>query len=259
LGCQIDSLDVTVQAPSMDIMKNQFDKADIVLVSGGNTLFAVDRWVKTGVDKLIKEAADEGKLMCGGSAGGIVWFDGGHSDSMEPASYKNPPGPVLKDMSDNVMNNWAYIRAPGLGILPGLFCPHYDMVEGNGLLRSTVFTTMLQQHSGEYGIAVDNWAALRIEGDNYKIISREGKKGSVDNNGNYTSKSDGVPGSWKMTIGEKGDLERVLVEKEGLVSDLLKPARYISQDMMLNVARNQNPDDGEEPDWKKKTLKKRFF
>jgi len=107
---------------------------------------------------------------------------------------------------------------------------------------------MLQQHSGEYGIAVDNWAALRIEGDNYKIISREGKKGSVDNNGNYTSKSDGSPGSWRMKIGENGDLERVLVEKEGLVSDLLKPAKYISEDMMLNVARNHNPDDGKIPD-----------
>jgi len=116
----------------MDVMKSQFNKADIVIVSGGNTLWAVDRWRTTGVDRLIKEAADEGKVMCGGSAGGIVWFDGGHSDSMEPGSYKNPPGPLLKDTSDGVMNNWAYIRAPGLSILPGLFCPHYDMVEGNG-------------------------------------------------------------------------------------------------------------------------------
>ncbi len=27
-------------------------------------------------------------MLAGGSAGAICWFDGGHSDSMDPASFK---------------------------------------------------------------------------------------------------------------------------------------------------------------------------
>lgn len=259
-GCSVDSLDISYQEMDKEIMNSMFEKTDIILVSGGNTLFAVDRWRKTGVDLLIKKASEEGKVLCGGSAGGIVWFDGGHSDSMEPGSYKNPPGPILNEnKSEEVMNNWAYIRAPGLGIINGLFCPHYDMVEGNGELRSKVFTAMLQQHSGEYGISVDNWAALRIEGNNYKVISREGKKGSVDANGNYTDKSDGRPGSWIMSITTNGKLNRTLVKEEGLLSDISRKANYISEDMMLNVARRQNPDDGKMPDWMLKSETEKLF
>jgi len=28
-------------------------------------------------------------VIAGGSAGAICWFDGGHSDSMDPCTYKN--------------------------------------------------------------------------------------------------------------------------------------------------------------------------
>ena len=36
----------------------------------------------------------------------------------------------------------------GLGVVPGLFCPHYDITEGNGVIRANDFTTMMQRHSG---------------------------------------------------------------------------------------------------------------
>ena len=34
-----------------------------------------------GVDKLMREAMANGAVLSGGSAGMIIWFDGGHSDS----------------------------------------------------------------------------------------------------------------------------------------------------------------------------------
>ena len=76
-GCNVTSLPVAVNSPSEDEMKAAFDVADIVLVSGGNTLFAVDRWEKLGIPALLKDALARGAVLCGGSAGGIVWFDGG--------------------------------------------------------------------------------------------------------------------------------------------------------------------------------------
>ena len=78
--------------------------ADIIQVSGGNTLFAVRRWRNLGVDKvspraarrrpapdrprpqLLHEAMARGAVLCGGSAGCICWFDGGHSDSLAPGT-----------------------------------------------------------------------------------------------------------------------------------------------------------------------------
>ena len=97
-----------------------------MIVSGGNTLFAVDRWVKLGVDNLIKAAVNRGAVISGGSAGFISLCNGGHSDSMDPGSFKNPPGPLFNnsvEVRDAVGANWAYIRVPGLGILNTLCCP----------------------------------------------------------------------------------------------------------------------------------------
>ncbi len=44
---------------------------------------------------------DSGVVMTGGSFGAICWFDAGHSDSMDPATYKNSMLKVdTKDMGD---------------------------------------------------------------------------------------------------------------------------------------------------------------
>jgi hypothetical protein len=47
-GCTVESLPVAVRAPAYQDMQLAFSKADIVLVSGGNTLFAVERWKALG-------------------------------------------------------------------------------------------------------------------------------------------------------------------------------------------------------------------
>lgn len=250
LGCTVDALQVAWRTPSAIEMKQAFNAADIVIVSGGNTLFAYNRWVKLGIDILIKSSMARGVVLAGGSAGGIVWFDGGHSDSMDPSSYKNPPGPYFSPnlTKEELDHAWAYIRVPGLGVLPGLFCPHYDVIEGNGVLRATSFTNTLQHHAGETGIAVDNWGALMIEGDTYQVISRKGKTGSVGPDGKFTTNfTQGKPGAWTMTIDAKGDLQRSLVPIRGQVADLFKAARFVAPSNMLGVASRQNPDDGVPP------------
>ena len=97
-----------------------------ILLSGGNTLFAVDRWAKTGADELLRKAAARGAVVAGGSAGFIALCNGGHSDSMDPKSYKNPPGPLLNAScaaKSAVDSAWAYIRVPGIGLMDGLCCP----------------------------------------------------------------------------------------------------------------------------------------
>jgi hypothetical protein len=69
-------------------MRDLFSAADIIAVSGGNTLFGVNRWKRLGVDTMLREASERGAVMVGGSAGAICWFDGGHSDSFDPTTVR---------------------------------------------------------------------------------------------------------------------------------------------------------------------------
>jgi dipeptidase E len=78
---------------------------DLVYVAGGNTANMLAVWRVHGVDAILREAWERGIVLCGPSAGGICWFEGGVTDSF---------GPQLAPLRD------------GLGFLRGTFCPHYD-------------------------------------------------------------------------------------------------------------------------------------
>ncbi len=53
--------------PSKADIKALISSADIIAVSGGNTLFAMTRWRKLGLDKLLRGAMDRGAVLCGGA------------------------------------------------------------------------------------------------------------------------------------------------------------------------------------------------
>ena len=78
---------------------------DIIYVGGGNTanMFAI--WRVHGVDTILKEAYEQGTVMCGTSAGSLCWFECGVTDSYSPD---------LDPIED------------GLGIIKGSNCPHYN-------------------------------------------------------------------------------------------------------------------------------------
>merc|ERR1719215_2333246 len=179
LGCNVEHLHTTNLSTAWTSaqMRSSIEKADIIAVSGGNTLFGIARWRRLGVDKMLRAAWKRGAIMCGGSAGAICWFDGGHSDSLDPTTVLNP-----KDaLSDEEKASWSYVRVAGLGLLPGLCCPHHDQVQSNGVLRATDFDRMLSQNPAEVGICIDNNAAFIIEGDSWRVLStgvwEHGEKG----------------------------------------------------------------------------------
>jgi peptidase E len=80
-----------------------FDK-DIIYVGGGNTRNLIVLWKEWGLDKILSEAYQAGKILGGISAGSICWYEQGVTDSV--------PG----DLNS----------LPCLGILSGSNCPHYD-------------------------------------------------------------------------------------------------------------------------------------
>jgi dipeptidase E len=241
-GCVVTALKLASCTPSYQDMQEHFEQADVIIASGGNTLFAVDRWRRLGVDRLLRQAMQRGGVLSGGSAGAICWFDGGHSDSMDPESYKSylltPPSTPL---SEAERSGWDYIRVPGLGFLPGLCCPHHDRTQSNGVLRAVDFDAMLLRHAGETGIAIDHFAALIIDGEDYRVISIEGREGSVDE-GRFSPERQGKPGIWKKTVVD-GQVQATVVPATGKLRDLLSMAEAMVEDPRLAAARAANPDD----------------
>ncbi len=88
-----------------DKMRAKFFKADFIYVGGGNTVFMLEQWEKTGILPLLKEAYERGVLLSGLSAGAICWFEDMYTDSF-------------------IENDYA--MHAGLGWLKGKISPHYN-------------------------------------------------------------------------------------------------------------------------------------
>ena len=246
LGVQVDSLDFANTSMTKDKMEEKVDKSDIILVSGGNTLYAVDRWNYLGLNEMLIEASNKGKVLCGGSAGAICWFDSGHSDSDDPETYRtfmlNDGEPTKSQSIDEVNNDakasWDYIRVEGLGILPGLICPHYDRTQSNGVKRMVDFEAMLKRHPYELGLGIDHHAALQVDGDNFKVLSIPGESGSVEEGDTK------VPGVWLKYIDDNG-VQSQVCPSSGKLSNLLQvitnPDKYMMVDPKVDSARKENP------------------
>lgn len=236
-------------------------ETDCKLNSGGNTLFAMDFWRALEVDKLFHEAAARGVVLCGGSAGAICWFDGGHSDSQDPATHLSAmTRKGEQEKSGNSQGNpdnmhhtyWEYIRVGGLGLLPGLCCPHQDQTQSNGVLRSADFEQMLLRHSGETGVCIDHFAALIIDGEDYYVMQiGESPTGSVllpqvtsesrQRQPEFTTRGNGIPGVWKRTVSECHKIQLHSVPAQGKCKHLFQPAKAIVDDPRLETARLANP------------------
>jgi dipeptidase E len=89
--------------PPEDLRSVVLDQ-DLIFVGGGNSANMLAIWRLHGVDRLLREALDRGVDLSGSSAGGLVWFDSGVTDSF---------GPQLESTEY-------------LGFLSGSFCPHWD-------------------------------------------------------------------------------------------------------------------------------------
>ncbi|KAL7700594.1 cyclin 1 [Lotmaria passim] len=233
------------------------DEADVVLVSGGNTLYAVRRWEETGLDQLLRDAAARQVVLAGGSAGAICWFTSGHSDSADPATYLQPslaraslaaglltPAEAEKQeaMLASLSTSWSYIRVHGLSILPGLLCPHFDVTQDNGVRREEDFTKMLKRHPSERGIGLDHWSVLVLKGDgSYEVMPVPGKTRTLAPGEDASVAASTVPGVFKLDV-VNGAVQRVRAAEQGHVSDLLRtPTGPVVADPFERFYAMENP------------------
>jgi peptidase E len=78
---------------------------DMVWVSGGSVANLAALWRLHGVDRALREAWQAGVVLAGGSAGGVIWHEGGTTSSF---------GPSISAFT------------AGMGLVPGSLAVHYD-------------------------------------------------------------------------------------------------------------------------------------
>lgn len=119
--------------------------ADIIYEGGGDTEYMINLWVKTGFDKVLYTAWNNGKVICGISAGAVCWFKECNSD------YKND---VENKFSTTSCLNWF-----------NLFVTPHCNEDGR-----YISTKKQLKENGEVGVMLSNRAAIEIIDDKFKII-----------------------------------------------------------------------------------------
>jgi dipeptidase E len=183
IGCRIKRLMVAKEdtTPSPEEMRRiMVDWSDLIMISGGNSLFALLRWQSIGLDLLIKEAAVRGKVLCGGSAGCGCYFDSMQTDSLKPEACKLSEK-VLTDLCAEERLNWSFTRITCLGFMNAFCIPHIDTVGTNNIARVDTAKKMLLEAQMKkdagvdsrpiFGFGVDEKAAVVYEGGKLKIFS----------------------------------------------------------------------------------------
>ncbi|MBT3607935.1 MAG: peptidase E [Candidatus Marinimicrobia bacterium] len=142
MNCEPSHVTFFQRTPRLD---NIINKADVIYVGGGNTKSMLAVWQEWKLDKLLLKAYNNGKILCGVSAGAICWFEQGITDSWAS--------------NLNVMDC--------LGFLPEMACPHYQEEKD----RKPDVHKMLKQGKCGPGWAIDGGAAIHFKnGKYYKSI-----------------------------------------------------------------------------------------
>ncbi|MBQ8684688.1 MAG: peptidase E [Clostridia bacterium] len=90
-------------------MQGKFQKADMIYVGGGDTVFMLEEWKKSGLLPLILDAYERGVVIAGLSAGAICWFSDIYTDSAAALGEGDK-----------------YAMFKGLGVIKGVISPHYN-------------------------------------------------------------------------------------------------------------------------------------
>ena len=138
--------------PDMEKMKAKFEKADMIYVGGGDTVFMIEQWKKTGLLPLIEDAYNRGVVLAGLSAGAICWFSDIYTDS----ALVNGEGEEK------------YAMFTGLNWKKGVISPHY------GARMLDFDKIVCYNYARAYGIE-DNVALVIEDGEIVGSVTSGGK------------------------------------------------------------------------------------
>ena len=131
--------------PPMEEPAAFLQKQDVIYVGGGSTINMLAIWKAWGLDKALRQAWENGAVLCGLSAGSLCWFDEGLSDSVRPRRYS---------------------KLECLGFLQGSHCPHYDGERD----QQPIYRQFVESMQLSDGIAADDGVALHYVGDHLSQV-----------------------------------------------------------------------------------------
>lgn len=150
---------------SKEKIQNKIEMADCIYVGGGDTVYMLDKWKEFGIDKMLVDAYEQGKIICGLSAGAICWFKDMYTD------YE-----IMRGQSAE------YVLKKGLGVLDGAMCPHFNE-------REEDFTNALKKGIIKGAFCVENDCAIEfVDGKFSKVISAGGKAFYLENDNGIIAK-----------------------------------------------------------------------
>lgn len=164
-------------------MREKFEKADMIYAGGGDTVFMIEQWKKTGLLPLIREAYERGVVICGLSAGAICWFSDMYTDSATAAGLAGTVAAVSAATASE--NAEKYSMFPGLGWIKGKISPHYGA-------RMVDFDKILCYNNG---------SAYGLEDNSAILIENETVRGAISSGGT----------AWKIESAD-GELKKSAVE-----------------------------------------------
>ncbi|MGB7414313.1 MAG: peptidase E [Thermosynechococcaceae cyanobacterium] len=143
LNCQPSHLTFFRRTPDLaDWVKQQ----DAIYVGGGNTLSLLAIWEAWGLPPLLQEAAKNGTILAGVSAGAVCWFESALTDARADAL-----GPLKC-----------------LNFIAGSCCPHYSLEAE----RKPTFEKFVTTGDLPPGIAIDDGAAGHfVDGQLKRVVS----------------------------------------------------------------------------------------
>lgn len=144
-GCEVKWLKISELKEDIKKAKDYVEWADIIYEGGGATDYMIKFWKETGFDRVLKDAWESGKVMCGVSAGAICWFNSGFTDNPE--------------YIDKEFN-----KVDALNFIDVYFTPHIQILGKLDRVRTSL------KYIDKVGISLSNCAAIEIIDNEYKII-----------------------------------------------------------------------------------------
>jgi hypothetical protein len=107
------------------------------------------------------------------------------------------------------------------------------------------FDAMLARHPYELGFGVDDFAALEINGDEFRVLALPGKSRQVPQPNETKDDREMIPGVWIKYVDEDGAIQTKSCPTSGkvqhLFQELCEPSKHIHLDERMEVCRQQNP------------------
>ncbi len=152
-GCECKTIKKCDLGENQESIKNLIDWADVIYEGGGDTKSMVELWKDTKFDDILKNAWENGKVLCGVSAGANCWFESCSSDSLKLLT--NDPTSSM-------------ITVEGLVFVNAFFTPHCNVANEN--INRLQHMKESLKYIDTVGIGISNCCAIEIIDDTYRLI-----------------------------------------------------------------------------------------